>query len=245
MKQENELPVFHPLAVRCFESVFIPLRKFLIRDLRFLNMPEAVPSDWPVLLVGNHISNWDGFLFREIQKALKPDWPIYSVMLGKELRQRPLFRLLGGLGMEPASAASVARALRSVKGLVKKNPEFFLSYFPQGNIYPSFKRPLGFKAGVDLFARALAPLTVIPVGLHMEPMKGLTPTFFISLGRPMKLDRPSVVHRILEDLVQAEVDRIHALLSRHGGDLPETQSGGALTAKSEGTRAGTNAGSRT
>lgn len=219
MKNRN-MPRFHPLAVRCFESVFIPLMNFRLGELRFLNLPETIPADRPVLLVGNHVSNWDGFLFREIQKRLRPDWPIYSVMLEQELRKRPMFRILGGLGIEPASAGSIARALRKLKELRSRNPNFFLSYFPQGQIFPSFKRPLDFKAGIDLFVRALSPLTVIPVGLHMEPMSKLTPTFFISLGRPMRIDRPSVVHRVLEDLVQTEVDRVHALLSRHGENLP-------------------------
>jgi 1-acyl-sn-glycerol-3-phosphate acyltransferase len=221
MKKERKLPTYYPFAGRCFDSVFVPLRKHYLRELRFLNMPESILSDRPVLLVGNHISNWDGFLFREIQKRLKPNWPTYSIMLEQELRKRPMFRLLGGLGIEPTSAASVAGALRVLKIMRQQNPNFFLTYFPQGNIYPSFKRPLEFKAGVDLFVRAMAPLTVIPIGMHMEPMKGLAPTFFVSIGRPMKVDRPSVVHRVLEDLVQAEVDRVHTMLSTHGEELPD------------------------
>ena len=220
MKQIRNSPIFHPLAARCFESVFIPLRNFHLGELRFFNIPDNIPVGRPVLLVGNHISNWDGFLFREIQKRLRPDWPIYSLMLAQELRKRPIFRLLGGLGIDPQSPASVARALRTLKIMRAKNPNFFLSYFPQGQIFPSFKRPLEFKAGVDLFVRALSPLTVIPVGLHIEPMRKLAPTFFISLGRPMRIDRPSVVHRVFEDLVQAEVDRVHAQLSQHGENLP-------------------------
>jgi 1-acyl-sn-glycerol-3-phosphate acyltransferase len=220
MKTTRNAPIFHPWAARCFESVFTPLRKFRLHELRFLNMPEALPLDRPVLLVGNHVSNWDGFLFREIQKRLRPDWPIYSLMLEEELRKRAIFRLLGGIGMQPGSAASVAGALRVVHELRGKHADFFLSFFPQGRIFPSFKRPLAFKAGIDLFIRSLAPLTVIPVGLHMEPMRGLAPTFFISLGRPLRVDRPSPLHRVLEDLVQAEIDRVHALLCRHGENLP-------------------------
>ena len=203
-------PVFNPFAVRCFESVFIPWRNSRLGELRLLNLPEALPPGKPVLLVGNHVSNWDGFLFREIQKRLRPEWPLYSVMLESELEKRPYFRWLGGLGIRPDSAASVSAALRTLKELRAEGPDFCLSYFPQGRIFPSFKRPLGFKGGIDLFIRALAPLTVIPVGLHMEPMRRLAPTFFISLGRPMRIDRPSMVHRVLEDLVQTEIDRVHA-----------------------------------
>lgn len=218
---KKSLPQFLPWAVRCFEMVFLPLRKFHFEKIQFMNLPEMVNDGKPILLVGNHMSNWDGFIFWEIQKKLKPNWPVYSVMLEAELKKRPMFRLLGGVGIDPNLPASVLKAMRDLKLLRKENPNFFLSYFPQGKISPSFKRPLEFKSGVDLFIRALAPLTVIPVGLHIEAMKGLSPTLFASLGRPMKIERASSVHLILQDLVQKEIDRIHAMLCQYGDELPE------------------------
>ena len=169
-----------------------------------------------MVLIGNHISNWDGFLFREIQRRMRPQWPIYSIMLEAELRRYPFIRLLGGIGIDPSSSASVAGAVRAVQALRRDGPGFFLSYFPQGRIFPSFKRPLGFQPGIDLFLKALAPATLIPVGIHMEPMKKLAPALFASLGRPFRIDKAAPVHRIFEDLVQAEIGRIHGMLSQHG-----------------------------
>lgn len=211
-------PRFHPLAALCFESVFVPMRNFRLGGLHILNAPAALPQDRPVILIGNHVSNWDGFLFREIQKRILPDWPIYSIMLEEELARYPIIRLLGGIGIDPDSPASVAGALRTLRGMREKKPEFFLSYFPQGRIFPSFKRPLGFRGGIDLFVRALAPVTLIPVGIHIEPMKKLAPTAFVSMGRPMRIQKPAPIHRIFEDLVQAEIDRIHGMLTLHGED---------------------------
>lgn len=214
MKDRVSLPSFSPFAARCFETVFLPLRNLLLGEIRVLNLPapESIPSGRPVLLAGNHVSNWDGFLFREVQRRLRPDWPIYSVMLETELSARPMFRRLGGIGIDPASPASIARGIRSVRALRASGPDFFLSYFPQGDLYPSFRRPLGFRGGIDLFVRAMAPLTVIPVGLHMEPLRRLAPTFFISLGRPMRIDRPSQVHRVLESLVEGQLNALHERL---------------------------------
>lgn len=222
MKAPVRLPTFSPFAARCFEAVFLPMRNFRIGEIRVLNQPppEAIPQGRPILLAGNHVSNWDGFLFREVQRRLRPDWPLYSVMLEKELAARPMFRYLGGIGIDPEAPASIAGALRAVRALRAANPDFFLSYFPQGSLYPSFKRPLGFLGGVDLFVRALAPLTVIPVGLHMEPLQKLAPTFFISLGRPMRIERPSPVHRVLEGLVERELDALHARLCAPAGKAP-------------------------
>ncbi len=209
---------FSPFLARGFESVFVPLRNFRLGDLHVLGMPESLPGDRPVIAIANHVSNWDGFLLRELQKRLRPGWPVYSVMLEEELRRYPLFRALGGLGIRPGSAASVSRALRTARSLREAGPDFFFSYFPQGRIWPSFRRPLGFLGGIDLFLRALAPATLLPVGLHLEPLRKLSPTAFVSVGRPLKVDRPSPMHRILEDLVQAQVDRIHDFLAAHGED---------------------------
>lgn len=231
MRVPGRLPRFSPFAARCFETVFLPLRNLRLGEIRVLNPPawDALPLGRPILLVGNHISNWDGFLFREVQRRLRPDWPIFSVMLEKELAARPLFRHLGGIGIDPASPASIAKALRSVRALRAAHPEFFLSYFPQGGIYPSFKRPLGFLGGIDLFVRALAPLTVIPIGLHMEPLQRLAPTYFVSLGRPMRIERPSQVHRVLEGLVEKELDALHARLCAPAGETPAGETPGAET----------------
>jgi hypothetical protein len=133
-------------------------------------------------------------------------------MLEEELRKRPLFRRLGGIGIDPRAPATVASALRAVRGLRQAGDAFFLSYFPQGRILPSAARPLGFQGGVDLFLRAMAPATVIPAGIHMEPMRKLRPAMFVSLGRPFKIDKASSVAAILESLVAAELDRIQARL---------------------------------
>lgn len=205
-------PRFDPRAARCFEAVFLPMRKLLLGDLRVLNLPGALPPARPVILAGNHISNWDGFLFREAQRRLAPQWPIYSVMLEEELRRRPMFRRLGGIGIDPASPASVARALRAARELRRGGSDFFFSYFPQGRIRPAALRPLGFQGGIDLFVRALAPATLIPAGIHMEAMKKLRPSVFVSLGRPFRIDRPSPLHAILESLVAAELERIQKWL---------------------------------
>ncbi len=132
---------FNPWVAKCFESVLIPLRKILIHDLKFINLPESLPENRPVLLVGNHMSNWDGFLFREIQKKIKPSWPIYSVMLEKELKHYPIFRWLGGLGIDGNSPSSIGHALRKVKTLRKMTQIFFSLIFHKEKYFPALKDP--------------------------------------------------------------------------------------------------------
>ena len=214
----KEDPRFSPFLARGFEMVFGPLMRRRLADIHFLGLPESLPPGRPVIAIANHVSNWDGFLLREVQKRLRPGWPVYSVMLEEELRRYPLFRLLGGGGIRPESPAMVGRVLRRLKARRAEDGDFFLSYFPQGRIWPAFRRPLGFRPGIDLFVRALAPAVLLPVAIHVEPLRKLRPTVFVAAGRPLKVDRASPMHLLLQDLVQAQIDRIHAFLSEHGED---------------------------
>lgn len=212
---------FSPFLARGFEMVFGRVMRRSLADVHFLGLPESLPPDRPVIAFANHVSNWDGFLLREVQKRLRPDWPVYSVMLEEELRRHPLFRRLGGIGIRQESAASVGRALRLLKARRAEDGNFFLSYFPQGRIWPTFRRPLGFQPGIDLFVRALAPAVILPLAIHVEPLRKLKPSVFVAAGRPLKVDRPAPMHLLLQDLVQAQLDRIHAFLSEHGEDAAE------------------------
>lgn len=221
---------FSPFLARGFEAVFGHVMRQRLADIHFLDLPASLPPDRPVLAFANHVSNWDGFLLRAVQKRLRPEWPVYSVMLAEELRRYPLFRRLGGVGIRPGSPVSVGRALRLLRARRAEDGDFFLSYFPQGRIWPSFRRPLGFLPGIDLFVRALAPVTLLPLAIHVEPLRKLRPSVFVAAGRLLKVDRPSPMHLLLQDLVQSRLDHLHAFLSEHGEDASaRVPAPGALT----------------
>ncbi len=173
----------------------------------------------PLLLAANHVSWWDPFTLREAQRALRPSAPFFTVMLEAELARRPFLRRLGVVGLDPVSPASLRACIRQLRRLLEERPDGAVCFFPQGRIWPSFKRPLGFRAGIGLVARVLAPLVVLPIGLHVEPLSATRPTVFASAGEPIPVDDhldPAAV----EAAVTQEVDAIHAFLSRHGEDAP-------------------------
>ncbi|MEO9225890.1 MAG: 1-acyl-sn-glycerol-3-phosphate acyltransferase, partial [Gemmatimonadaceae bacterium] len=128
-----------------------------------MGKPCPVSDDVPLLLVANHVSWWDGFLLREVQRELRPQSVLYTLALERELREHPVLRLTGGIGVDPASPASILGAVRRFEHKRQEFPHAVFAYFPQGSIAPSYKRPLAFRRGVELFARAIAPLTVLPV----------------------------------------------------------------------------------
>jgi 1-acyl-sn-glycerol-3-phosphate acyltransferase len=204
---------FSPLAVRAFEAFFRPWRDRRVRTL-MAGLPAHLPPDVPLLLAANHVSWWDGFVLREVQRSLRPGAPLYTVMSAAELARFPWFRRMGVVGVDPASPGSVARALGFLRARLRERPESTVVFFPQGRIWPSHRRPLGFQRGVEVFARRLST-RVLPVGIHAEPLNTAAPTFFVSVGEGV--DAPLSAGE-LERRVEVELDAILGFVAEHGED---------------------------
>lgn len=211
---------FDPTIVRAFEVGFRPWMRLRIADVLVANVPRALPPDRPLLLAANHVSWWDGFILRHLQRMVRPEAPLYSVMTRRELRRFPFLARMGAVGIDPTGTASIARTVQELERRVAERPDSVIAYFPQGEIRPSFRRPLGFQRGVELFARRLDAL-VVPVGLHVEPLAKPTPTFFVSAADPLPT-APSAT--ALEALVEEQLDALHAFLAAHGERAAEAWS---------------------
>jgi 1-acyl-sn-glycerol-3-phosphate acyltransferase len=144
--------------------------------------------DIPWIFIGNHPSNWDGFLMRQIHQQLRGNAPVYSVMLENELKKLPFFRKIGALGIEPGNHRLTLKVLRFLKHLRQQDSRFSLSFFPQGEVTPSTHIPLGFHRGIEAFVNALAPVKVIPVAFHLDFEKGMRPTAHALLGKPLHIE---------------------------------------------------------
>lgn len=209
---------FSPLAVRAFEAFFRPWRDRRVRTL-VAGLPADLPSHVPLLLASNHVSWWDPFTLREMQRALRPSSPVFVVMLERELARRPYFRRMGVHGIEPGSGASLRACIRQLRRRLEERPDGTVIFFPQGRIWPSFKRPLDFHPGVGLLARELAPLVVLPVALHVEPLNATRATVFASAAEPIPVDGVLGAADV-EAAVTHELDALLAFLARHGEDAP-------------------------
>lgn len=207
---------FSPAAVGAFEAFFRPWMRGRVRAVHITGLPEALPPTRPLLLAANHVSWWDGFLLRELQRALRPAAPIYTVMSRAELARFPYFHLMGVVGIDGTSPGATAHALRLLAARLQERPDSVVVFFPQGRIWPSHRRPLGFRAGVELFVRRLSPL-VVPVGVHSEPLNGVSPRFFLSAGEPLDGMGDAAA---LERAVEAQLDAVLAFLGAHGEDAP-------------------------
>ena len=170
------------------------------------------------MLVANHVSWWDGFILRAVQKAIRPRSAFYTIALERELALHPTLRLIGGIGMTPSSPSSILHAMRVLDERCHEEPDTVIGFFPQGRIAPSFTRPLGFRRGLEIFARRIGTVTVIPVSLHIEPLTGMAPTAFVRVGEPFIAHEGAVDPTALEDTVESMLDATAASLAAHGED---------------------------
>jgi 1-acyl-sn-glycerol-3-phosphate acyltransferase len=185
-------------------------------DVRIAGLPADLPAGLPLLLVANHVSWWDGFLLREVHRALRPDSPLHPVMLASELSRRWVLRALGGVGIDARNPGTIATAIRTLREQILRHPETVVIFFPQGRIWPSHRRPLGFQRGVELFARRLAPATILPVAIHIEPLHRVSPTAFLLAGEAVRAGSTGGTAAALENSIEGSLDAVHDLLARRG-----------------------------
>jgi hypothetical protein len=211
-------PRYSALAFRGFDTLLAPWRATHLNRAPLPPLP-TVPADRPLILVANHVSWWDGFLLRDLHLTLRPGAPMYTVMSSDELQRRPFFRLLGCVPLEPGSPSSLLALVRGLRHAVQARPDASVLYFPQGRIWPSSRRPLGFRRGIEVVMRALAPCTVLPVALHVEPLNRAAPTSFLLPASPLECsDAASPGATVLEAAVAARLDALSDVLTMHGED---------------------------
>ena len=209
------------LAWTVFDAAFGPFRRRALSSVLLAAPPAELPRG-PIVFVANHVSWWDGFLLRELQRSIAPTALPSTVMLERELRKRPVLRALGAIGIEPGRVGSLREAVRTLEERrARLGDRFCLFYFPQGRIWPSYRRPLGFVPGLSRIVRRLAPITIVPVAIHLEPLNRLAPTACVRAGRPLLLVRDGAVasEHELEQRVEEQLDYSFALAAQTGEDL--------------------------
>jgi hypothetical protein len=208
--------MYSAAAFAAFDAMFRPWRARRLAAAPLLGPELPAPVDRPLILVANHTSWWDGFLLRDVQRALRPGAPLYTVMAEQELQRNPWFRLMGALPLRPGSPRSLLALLRTVRRITAERSDAVFAFFPQGCIWPSGRRPLGFERGIELVIRAAAPCCIAPVALHIEPLNRAAPTAFTAVGAIMHVPEEDVTAVALERAVAARLDTIRALLDEHG-----------------------------
>lgn len=209
---------YSPLAWRLFDRANRMWRRGRLDGIHLAGVPVHLRTrEEPILVVANHSSWWDGFLVRELHRRLRPGQPFLTVMLEDQLRRYPFLRRLGGVGLVPGSTASLRRLLDRLGRVREETPGTMVLLFPQGRLWPSHRRPLGFQPGIRAIRRVLSGSWVLPVGIHLAPGARPGQEAWISAGPPV---HPGDAHGgnpgTVEARVTAELDAILHFLARWG-----------------------------
>jgi 1-acyl-sn-glycerol-3-phosphate acyltransferase len=204
---------WNPYLIAAFESIFRPWMHRRIAALHVRGSLRNIPRDRRVILAANHVSWWDAFLLRELHRKAGTGLPIYTLMRSDRLARFPFFAGMGVIGLTREPSA-VMHALRY---LAARRTAFWLSFFPQGRIWPSWKRSLGFRRGLEVFARELAPCTIVPVALHLEHLTTPAPSAFIGIGEPFHVESGAAISvSEIERSVEHILDDLADVLADHG-----------------------------
>lgn len=200
-------PDYSPLVMSLFEF-YLRIRFFfnfhsVVYDLSLTQ--SALKTDLPTIFVANHISWWDGFFIILLRRKLIGRSPHHSVMLESELAKFPFLKKIGCLGISPKNKGSISSIFLQIKGFFEVSPNVSLAYFPQGEITPLTARPLKFKKGIEHLLQILPEYQIIPVALHIEPLRFPKPTAYIKTGHPVfnseKLISSIELQGLIEDLL--------------------------------------------
>lgn len=211
-----------------FEMFFQPWMRWHLSGVYTTGVPDRLPEHYTVIWAANHPSWWDGFLLRELHQQYASALPLVTLMEKEQLEGFPFLRWLGVVGIE-SSSRSVLRVSRQLRRFHRKGP-FGFSLFPQGEITPSWIRPLNFQRGVVLFARLLAPVLVVPVGIHLEALNRPSPAAFVAAAPPLELrDGTSLNIQQVEAGVETALNYIYNQIERYGEKTPQYWPGSATS----------------
>ncbi|HEY4304793.1 MAG TPA: lysophospholipid acyltransferase family protein [Gemmatimonadaceae bacterium] len=211
-----------PLAA-LFDLMLWPWRRLHLSGVHIAGATaDDMPEQTALLLVANHVSWWDGFLLRDVQKRLRPGSALLTVMSEPQLARFPFLRWLGVIGIDSQSLTSTRAMLETLgEWRAKRRSRLVVSYFAQGRIWPSSRRPLGFERGVSVVASRLAPVSVIPIALHLEPLASPSPHAFVLVGEPIVFLNGSPDVAQIERAVALLLDELRVFLDRAGEDAAE------------------------
>lgn len=139
--------------------------------------PEGVPPG-PVIWAANHHGWHDGYLMYHVVTILERpslDWIT-------EFDAFPAFRYVGGMPFPEADAAARAATIRRTITAMRAGQSLIL--FPEGHLHPP-PALLPFGRSVELLARHVPDVTVVPVAIRYEAAMHERPEAFITFGEPV------------------------------------------------------------
>ncbi|MCI0695934.1 lysophospholipid acyltransferase family protein [candidate division KSB1 bacterium] len=170
------------------DGIFHPYVRWLCKRhfhaIHLLGQAPETNPDLPLLLLPNHSTWWDGFFVYLLNKKLFRR-KAYLMMLDEQLSRYRFFARLGAYSINPQSSGSIKESIKYSIEILKQRimPKPLLCIFPQGELLPWEKRPLGYKSGVETIISGYGgKANFLPLAIKTEFLHEQLPEAFFCFG---------------------------------------------------------------
>jgi len=139
------------------------------------------------VILGQHVSLYDGFVVREAHKQAYGRDRLVTIMLNSQLRNYPFYRVAGAFGITPGTVESG----RQLRALVREEltGSDSVAFFPQGRIETMDADPTRIGDGYRVFNECTAGVRFVPLAIALEPLNHAKPTLFARIGPVVGFDQ--------------------------------------------------------
>lgn len=140
----------------------------------------------PLLIIGNHISWWDGFIPYELNRRIFKR-RFHLMMLEEQLQKIKFFRRLGAFSIDPGKRSALQSV--NIASDILKIKDNLLVLFPQGEIQSQFKEDIIFRKGwFRILKNASNPVHVLFMANRTDYLSHRKPTLYMYLESYSKTD---------------------------------------------------------
>ena len=170
------------LARALFDFYLFRLFKKHFFAMHLVEPVECAP-EYPVLLLPNHSTWWDGFFVYFANKILFKR-EIYLMMLEEQLRNNMFFSRVGAYSIEPSSYRGIIESIRYTRSLLTTIQNPIVCMFPQGELSPWSPDKLFYKRGVELVLESVnKPIAVCQLAIRCEYRNEQRAEVFLKFGK--------------------------------------------------------------
>lgn len=185
------------------------LKKLFKKNFHRINLIGEVPAisgNSQIILTPNHSTWWDGFLVYLINDAFFQR-EFYVMILEEQLNKYKFFTKLGGFSIRHDSPKKIIESLEFCRKIISRNTKSIITIFPQGELLPSFVRPIQTRKGIDKLLTIHKNITVLPLAIKIEYLKEEKPEVFFSFAEPFD-NSAQPVNMDIGKLIELQLNRI-------------------------------------
>ncbi|MBE7176357.1 MAG: lysophospholipid acyltransferase family protein [Mucilaginibacter polytrichastri] len=170
-------PGRNPFIFAFFDAYIMRIVRRHFREVLF--SPLKMTGNRSVLLLANHFSWWDGFLFWYLNKKMLKR-RFHVMVLEETLRKQRFMRHLGGFSIGRAPG-HMRDSMRFAASLLEQ-PGNLVLIFPQGKIHSNFIQDIRFMRGVEhIVAHAGTDFHYVFASVFTEHLQYPKPSAWIAL----------------------------------------------------------------